>query len=208
MLLCLLLAISLSVDAFSTGIAYGLRQIQFPFLSRFCIALETFLLLALFLLAGSFFAALFPIHLAEYIAILFLFCFGLWLCLQCCIKQKETKTGFLSFLQQPSRCDKNHSAVLEPKEALLLGLVLSADACGVGISVSVGGFSVFFLPFFASVIVFIIGYILRQSFTKCHKMQRRICHIAFWQHIDLHCIISFFFHIVKNLSFQNTTFML
>ena len=151
MLLCLLLAISLSVDAFSTGIAYGLRQIQFPLLSRFCIALETFLLLTLFLLAGSFFATLFPVHLAEYIATLFLFCFGLWLCLQCCIKPKESKTDFLSFLQQPSRCDKNHSAILEPKEALLLGFVLSADACGVGISVSVGGFSVFFLPFFASV---------------------------------------------------------
>ncbi len=175
MLLCLLLAISLSVDAFSTGIAYGLRQIQFPLLSRFCIALETFLLLALFLLAGSFFAALFPVHLAEYIAILFLFCFGLWLCLQCCIKQKETKTGFLSFLQQPSRCDKNHSAVLEPKEALLLGLVLSADACGVGISVSVGGFSVFFLPFFASVtqILFLsLGTFCGnhlQSATKCKE---------------------------------------
>lgn len=151
MLVCVLLAISLSIDAFSTGIAYGLRQIKFPILSRLCIALETFVLLALFLCAGSFLATLFPMQIAEYVAILFLFCFGLCLCLQCFRKQKENKTGFLSFLQQPSRCDKNHSAVLEPKEALLLGLVLSADACGVGISLSVGGFSVLLLPLLSAI---------------------------------------------------------
>ena len=175
MLLCVLLAISLSIDAFSTGIAYGLRQIKFPMLSRLCIALETFVLLALFLCAGSFLATLFPMQIAEYVAILFLFCFGLCLCLQCFRKQKENKTGFLSFLQQPSRCDKNHSAVLEPKEALLLGLVLSADACGVGISLSVGGFSVLFLPLLSAIAQTLILYLGTfwgnhlQHATKCKE---------------------------------------
>lgn len=53
---------------------------------------------------------------------------------------------------RPSQCDTDGSAVLEAGEALLLGLVLSADACGVGCSAAAAGFSVYWLPFFAALL--------------------------------------------------------
>ena len=67
-------------------------------------------------------------------------------------KKGETQcVGFVgSFLDDAYTLDG--SAVLEAGEALLLGLVLSADACGVGLSAAAAGFSVYWLPFFAALL--------------------------------------------------------
>lgn len=174
MLLSFLLALSLSLDALGVGLSYGLRHIRFPFVSRLLLALETALLLYLFLRVGALLAKLLPFHLAQYLAIAFLLGFGCWLCIQGLrtetdsdtdisvtevshtdfahtqAKQKKAALGVLSFLRTPSRCDKDDSASLEPKEALLLGLVLSADACGVGISAGAAALCVVWLPLWAA----------------------------------------------------------
>ena len=84
-------------------------------------------------------------------AALFLVGFGLFLLFQGCRKQTDSPSP-LKFLRSPSQCDTDGSAVLEASEALLLGLVLSADACGVGLSAAAAGFSVYWLPFFAALL--------------------------------------------------------
>lgn len=84
-------------------------------------------------------------------AALFLVGFGLFLLFQGCRKQTDSPSP-LKFLRSPSQCDTDGSAVLEAGEALLLGLVLSADACGVGLSAAAAGFSVYWLPFFAALL--------------------------------------------------------
>lgn len=163
MLLSFLLALSLSLDALGVGLSYGLRQIRFPLLSRLLLALETAVLLYVFLQAGAFLAKILPFHMAQYLAIAFLLGFGGWLCIQglrtetntsdldCSDSASSQKNGSaLSFLRTPSRCDKDASASLEPKEALLLGLVLSADACGVGISAGAAALCVAWLPLWAA----------------------------------------------------------
>ena len=76
---------------------------------------------------------------------------GLLFLFQGCCKQTDSPSP-LKFLRSPSQCDTDGSAVLEAGEALLLGLVLSADACGVGLSAAAAGFSVYWLPFFAALL--------------------------------------------------------
>ncbi|MBR3993125.1 MAG: hypothetical protein IKI92_04595, partial [Anaerotignum sp.] len=69
-----------------------------------------------------------------------LFLFGFWLCLP---KKKPD-----SPLHSPTLCDKNHSSVLEPQEALLLGFILSMDSFAIGLSAS--ALEVPLLPLFAA----------------------------------------------------------
>ena len=147
MILSFLLALSLSLDALGAGMACGLRRISLPIFSRVVLGLETAALLFLFLKAGTFLAP----HWAERGAALFLVGFGLFLLFQGCRKQTDSPSP-LKFLRSPSQCDTDGSAVLEAGEALLLGLVLSADACGVGLSAAAAGFSVYWLPFFAALL--------------------------------------------------------
>ena len=128
MILSFLLALSLSLDALGAGMACGLRRISLPVFSRIVLGLETAGLLFLFLKAGTFLAACLPPHWAERGAALFLVGFGLFLLFQGCRKQTDSPSP-LKFLRSPSQCDTDGSAVLEAGEALLLGLVLSADAC-------------------------------------------------------------------------------
>lgn len=151
MILSFLLALSLSLDALGAGMACGLRRISLPIFSRAVLGLETAGLLFLFLKAGTFLAACLPPHWAERGAALFLVGFGLFLLFQGCRKQTDSPSP-LKFLRSPSQCDTDGSAVLEAGEALLLGLVLSADACGVGLSAAAAGFSVYWLPFFAALL--------------------------------------------------------
>jgi len=135
MFFSLLLAFSLSIDALGIGISYGLRRITFPAASKFLLALETFLMMEVFIMAGRGLALLLPSATGETLAPCFLLLFGLWLCLQGFRKAKEPPSPLAS-VHQPSVCDKDASQTLDPKETLLLGFILSLDSLGVGISAS------------------------------------------------------------------------
>lgn len=144
----LLLAFSLSVDALGIGLSYGLRHIRFPFVSLLLLALETFLAMEVFLMVGRLLAAVIPAGPAKLISTGFLLLFGVWLCLQG-MGQRNGKED--SPLHTPSLCDKDASFSIEPKEALLLGLLLSMDSFAIGISSAASGMDVSLLPLFAAV---------------------------------------------------------
>ncbi len=150
MVFSLLLALSLSIDALGIGISYGLRRITFPTASKFLLALETFLMMEGFILAGRGLALLLPSTAGKTLAPCFLLLFGLWLCLQGFRKAKEPPSPLAS-VQQPSVCDKDASQTLDPKEALLLGFILSLDSLGIGISAAASGMEISKLPMFAAI---------------------------------------------------------
>lgn len=171
------LALSLSLDALGVGLSYGLRQIRFPLLSRILLAAETAILLYFFLQMGTLLTQLFPPMLAELCGIGFLFGFGLFLCVQSFCKHPKSGS-FFSFVRKPSACDTNHSAVLEPKEALLLGLVLSVDACGVGIGAGAASLTVSLLPVLAALLqtaFLALGSLLGKRFLQSNRMNEKQC---------------------------------
>lgn len=145
----LLLAFSLSVDALGIGLSYGLRRIRFPLTSLGLLTIETFLMMEAFLGLGRLFAACFPVGLAKGISTAILFFFGVWLCLQGTGQRKAKED---SPLQSPSLCDKDASASIEPKEALLLGFILSMDSFAISLSAAAGGMDVALLPLFAALL--------------------------------------------------------
>ena len=145
----LLLAFSLSVDALGIGLSYGLRRISFARTSLLLLALETFLMMEAFLWCGRLLAAVLPAGLAEGLSAGFLLLFGVWLCLQG-TGQKKAKED--SPLQSPSLCDKDASASIEPKEALLLGFILSMDSFAIGMSAAAGGMDVAWLPLLSALL--------------------------------------------------------
>ena len=149
MLFVLLLAFSLSVDALGVGITYGLRQISFSLAACILLGLMTMGMMFCFLGFGRFIACLLPHAPMEKIGAFFLLCFGFLLAVSGC--QRPTKKDSpLLLLQKPTACDRDHSASLEPKEALLLGIVLSTDSFGVGMSIAASGLSHILLPICAA----------------------------------------------------------
>ena len=147
MLFSLLLAFSLSLDALGIGLSYGLRSIRFRPSALLLLTIEAFLMMELFLFAGRRLAAVFPTHLAERFSPMLLLFFGVWLCLQGMGQGKRKET---SPLHSPSLCDKNASSLIEPQEALLLGLLLSVDSFAIGLSAAAGGINVTLLPLFSA----------------------------------------------------------
>ena len=147
MLFSLLLAFSLSLDALGIGLSYGLRSIRFRPSALLLLTIEAFLMMELFLFAGRRLAAVFPSHLAERFSPMLLLFFGVWLCLQGIGQGKRKET---SPLHSPSLCDKNASSLIEPQEALLLGLLLSVDSFAIGLSAAAGGINVTLLPLFSA----------------------------------------------------------
>ena len=143
------LLLALSIRALGVGLAYGLRHISFPPLSRLWLSAETFLMMEAFLLLGGALSRFVPQNLAESAAQGFLLLFGVWMCIQSFAQKKEEGSP-LAAVRTPSRCDKNASSVLEPRETLLLGFILSIDSFAIGLSAAVSGMAAECLPLFAA----------------------------------------------------------
>lgn len=139
----LIIALSLSADALGIGISYGIRRISFPPLSALLLTIQTCVMMFFFIATGRGLASFLPVSMGTWVGNGFLLLFGLGICLQ------GFRTPQDSVLHQPSACDKDGSKVLEPREALLLGFILSIDSLGVGVSASATGIDVALLPLFA-----------------------------------------------------------
>ena len=87
-----LLAFSLSLDAFGIGIAYGLRRMQFPLRSKVVVSIVTCLILFCFLILGARLFHILPLTLAVPLSMGMLCLFGLFFILQPFFGKK--KRGF------------------------------------------------------------------------------------------------------------------
>lgn len=133
----LLLAISLSIDAFGLGIAYGLRKIKFPIISMIIICLFSFFYSTLALFAGQYISCIISTNVSKYIGISILFSMGLWI------------------IRNPLDVDINDSGCLHIKESILLSLALSIDSIGVGVASALSGLISLLVPLFTGIFQFL-----------------------------------------------------
>lgn len=161
-----LLALSLSVDAFSAGLVYGLRQIKIPLSSKLLISLFSVIYTFIALLAGKSLSQMVPYSFSKLFGVAILTLMGIWIIIQTYVK-KETdhltptrpnsaktllKIGIKSLgvtihiLKNPVEFDLDSSGVIDTAESLLLGLGLSLDAIGVGIGSALLGFHSLLIP--------------------------------------------------------------
>lgn len=125
----LFIAVALSIDAFGVGMAFGINKIKVPFLSIAVISAIGFLVLSLSVVFGNLFFTLVPYFAAKVITGLIFIIIGLWIIKQGFTEKKKEKYRNIpaNILRKPEYGDLNNSRVIEPFEAIFIGLALSFD---------------------------------------------------------------------------------
>lgn len=159
----ILLSISLSIDAFGIGTAYGLRTITIPPLTKVIISIQSIIITGISLLFGKWLSHILPPFLAKNIGVLILILMGAWIIWQGmreheknCVKEDEsTVAKFLikslgitiQIIRTPQYCDLNGSKRIDPFESIYLGFALSIDSFGAGVGGGAAGLFLPILPF-------------------------------------------------------------
>jgi putative sporulation protein YtaF len=163
----LLLAISLSIDAFSVGLIYGLRQIKITLPSKILIAVFSVIYTSAALFAGKSLSKVVPFSVSKKIGVSILITMGVWIIIQALLKNSRNSSihttentssktlltiGLKSLgitihiFKNPIEFDLDSSGTIDTFESILLGLGLSLDAIGVGIGSALLGFHSSFIP--------------------------------------------------------------
>lgn len=161
---CVLLALSMSMDALGIGISYGVRGIKVPLASRAVICLMSVAITGAAVFLGGAITSLLTPFAARLIGSLMLALLGGFIICQAFIKKKEKKEkrcGTLarvfikplgitvSIVRDPCVCDFNKTGSIDLAESVYLGVALSIDSFGVGVSSAVSGLNSMIIPFAA-----------------------------------------------------------
>jgi putative sporulation protein YtaF len=153
-----LLAFAVSLDSFSVGLTYGLRNMFIPLKSIIVISFCSAASLICSMLLGKGIAHFFSPEWTERLGGLILVFLGAWVLYQffrqedegSSLQQEEKmlwKLEIKSFgvvihiLKKPTAADFDRSGSITGVEALMLGLALSLDAFGAGIGAALLGYS-------------------------------------------------------------------
>ncbi|PWA05459.1 sporulation membrane protein YtaF [Pueribacillus theae] len=180
----LLLAIAVSLDGFGVGFTYGLRKMKIPFRSLMIIASCSALVLLSAMGIGSIIGGWISPHLAESLGGVILILIGAWMIYR--LKHpngKKSKNNqmivnfeikslgiVIQVLEKPMVADFDESGTITGIEALILGLALSMDAFGAGISAALLGYS----PLFLAISIACMSSIFVLSGMKCGLILSKI----------------------------------
>ncbi|MEW5322873.1 sporulation membrane protein YtaF [Geobacillus thermoleovorans] len=145
----ILLAFSVSMDSLSVGITYGMGGVRFSFFSLALIASMSGAVVFASMNIGRLLALVLPLQVEKGIASFILIALGGW-AMYNVYKPKRQETpmefnetgetigfsGAVQVLKRPELGDLDRSGTISQKEALLIGIALSMDSFGAGISSS------------------------------------------------------------------------
>ncbi|MDR1564832.1 MAG: manganese efflux pump [Oscillospiraceae bacterium] len=154
----LLLAVSLSIDAFAVAFAHGVRGTKITALSKLIVCILSFACFGGAVLLGHWLTQLLPLQAANLLGVLFMLGVFVFMLVGMFKPQKPKIPGkssskktlvqltlrslgiTLTIIRDPMLCDLDDSHSISGMEALFLGLALSVDsiAVGVGYSLSAG----------------------------------------------------------------------
>ncbi|MCG8502831.1 MAG: sporulation membrane protein YtaF [Firmicutes bacterium] len=160
----LLIALAISIDSFSIGVAYGIKEVKIPLLSLIIINILCVGVFSISLLLGNLLFYFISYGVAKFISAMILISLGGWLLLgvimdriapdrdhHILLKKIRIKPlGIvINILKEPSAADMDVSGNIDHKEACLLGIALSLDSLGVGIGASLGNHALYAIGFLA-----------------------------------------------------------
>jgi len=159
----LILAFALSLDGFSVGFTYGLRQMVMPIKSMLIIATCSAVSLLTAVSIGHGLEKVLSPHITASLGGFILIALGAGVLYQFFRPEKEKEMltdektivnleirslGLaINILKKPMSADFDQSGTITGIEALMLGFALSLDAFGAGIGAAMLGFSPFYLAF-------------------------------------------------------------
>ncbi|OKL35591.1 manganese efflux pump [Domibacillus mangrovi] len=139
----LLLAAAVSLDSFSVGLSYGLKNMKVPVKSIVIIALCSAFSLLIAMILGEMIQPLLPPYIANRIGGIIFILIGGW--------------ALFQFFRQkgPIDADFDRSGTITGLEAVVLGFALSLDSFGAGIAAAIIGYPPVTLAVFIAVMSFL-----------------------------------------------------
>ncbi|MGO0058930.1 sporulation membrane protein YtaF [Brevibacillus fluminis] len=172
----ILVSIAISLDGLGVGITYGLRKMRIPFASLLVIAFCSFSVVYTVMLFGGTLTQWLSPEMSKLIGAAVLIIIGLltlwkiWRGKEEEEKEPEIQEGpirqirmfglIIQILRDPERADADRSGDIRGWEAVMLGMALSLDAFGAGISLSLLGYHPLIVAFcvaFSSAAILAIG---------------------------------------------------
>ena len=160
MISCILLAISVSIDALTLGITYGIKHSRITKISNLIVFSIAFVSTSIAIFLGKNISKLFSPYVATFIGSVLLVFLGIY-------------SIYKSFYKNTEDYDLDHSNSIDKNEAILLALAVSTDASCVGLSCGIIGITGFVYPLFAALFhtIFInCGNIIAYSASKRIKL--------------------------------------
>ncbi|MDQ0215476.1 putative sporulation protein YtaF [Oikeobacillus pervagus] len=153
----LILAFAVSLDNFSTGLAYGMRKLKLPLKSTFILSCCSAGALLIAMWIGQLFGNIMSTEMGERLGGLILIGLGAWVLYQffrddkhdedilqekMILKLEIKSLGVvINILKKPTAADFDRSGTITGVEAVMLGIALSLDAFGAGVGAAFLGYS-------------------------------------------------------------------
>ena len=163
---CILLAFCSTLDSLGIGITYGLKNTHILLRAKVILFLCSFFISLASLFLGNTLSYLFPTSITNGIGCFVLILIGAFMIFSSFkadekkekkLSQKENSLKIYQFfirflgitvqiIRNPNNSDFDHSNNIDSKEAIFLGIALSFDSIGIGISSSMLEINFLFLP--------------------------------------------------------------
>lgn len=190
----LLLAVSLSMDALGIGISYGLRGVKVPNLPRIIISFISLLFTAIAIGIGNVIVLFLPDYLAKLVGSGMLAVLGAVILIKEFIGNKKVENKgektekvwnfnlkslgiIIKIIRHPIHCDVEKSTSVGIRESIYMGVALSIDSFGAGISSAVSGVNNFFVPVMVGLCQFIflsLGIFCGRKLTAFKKVDSKV----------------------------------
>jgi putative sporulation protein YtaF len=160
----LLIALANNLDNIGVRIAYSIRGIKISNLKNLWISVITFIISSLAALSGTAISFFLSRSISSFISMLLLTAIGVWIIIEPYIKKKDKnearsdrkkRSGIFTILKRPEKADMDDSKEIDFKEATFLGIALSVNNIGGGLSAGMIGLNYIFIGLFSAVISFL-----------------------------------------------------
>jgi len=153
------IALANNLDNTGVGVAYGVARIKLPFLVNVWISIVTFIITAAAAAFGSGISRYLPGSAARYVSAFILCIIGLFV-IAPALKQRKAPelqkaNSVQKILVDPLAADHDNSRHIDLKEGTLLGIALSINNIGGGISAGLFHLSVFWTALLSAIISFL-----------------------------------------------------
>lgn len=176
----LLIALANNFDNIGVRIAYSIRGIKIATLINVWISVITFIISYFAAFSGSAISGVVSKRLSSFIAMLLLAAIGLWMILEPRIKERRNRAAkqdeqddksICGVLVRPENADMDNSRHIDFKEATILGIALSINNVGGGVSAGIIGLNPFWVGLLSAVLSFVAlwaGNYVAEFFTRWH----------------------------------------
>lgn len=160
----LLIALANNLDNIGVRIAYSIKGIRITNLKNLWISVITFLISSIAAFSGSIVSKLFSRKVSSFISMALLIAIGIWIIAEPYIKRKAGRSpeqgmprgnNIYDILREPENADMDNSKDIDFKEATFLGIALSINNIGGGLSAGMIGLNSIFVGFFSAAISFV-----------------------------------------------------